>query len=208
MLQKIAISDSIRRAQWRNSILKEIVRKAIHMGGCVVPFAAALFGKNATITVLLALLFCYLLSETLRLRGLDLPFISKLTQVASRKRDENKIVLGPVTLVVGIVSALLIAPPPFSTLGIFALSFGDGSASLAGKLFGRISLPFTNGKTVEGSLTCFFAVFVASFVVCKSSSASFVLAFITMGVEALPLVDFDNLAIPIVATFCARFLLG
>ena len=40
------------------------------------------------------------------------------------------------------------------------LAFGGGLSRLVGKAFGRVRLPFTGGKSLEGSLTCLFAVFL------------------------------------------------
>ena len=95
-----------------------------------------------------------------------------------------------------------------ASIGIFALSFGDGLASLFGKLFGKIKIPFTQGKSVAGSLTCFTAIFISSFLLLYFSKAnlqfltdysslSLILAAVGMGIELLPLRDFDNLLIPV-----------
>ena len=78
--------------------------------------------------------------------------ISKITEIAARKRDENHFVLGPVTLVCGILLAALLLPLDCARVGIFALAFGDGLASLMGKLFGKITIPGAHGKTAAGSV--------------------------------------------------------
>lgn len=190
------LKGGIERSQYRNSILKEVVRKSIHMCSAFVPF----FLRIAYIPVLVLLgaaLVFYCISEFLRLRGVELPFIAKVTAVAARKRDENKFVLGPVTLVAGIISSAVLWSPPAAAIGIYALSFGDGLASLCGKLFGRVYIPLTNGKTAAGSLTCFLAVYISSFCVCGDASAAFFLALSAMVIEVLPLADMDNVVIPV-----------
>jgi phytol kinase len=188
--------NGILASQKRNNIIKEIFRKSIHLCSALVP----LFLKIQywlTISLLFLTLIIYIISEILRRKGKTIPIISKITETAARKRDENKFVLGPVTLVSGILLASLILPLDCATIGIYALSFGDGLASLIGKLIGRVVIPGTNGKTVAGSLTCFFAVFISAFLFCHNCLISLILGTFAMLIEVLPLKDFDNLVIPI-----------
>ena len=178
-----------------NAIFKELFRKSIHICSSLVP----LFLKLAywpVIGLLVAALILYTISEILRSKNIYIPFISKVTEIAARKRDENRIVLGPITLVLGILLAALILPLDCARVGIFALAFGDGLASLMGKLFGKITIPGAHGKTAAGSLTCFFAVFVSTFCCCGTCLTALIVAFAAMFIEVLPLSDFDNLIIP------------
>lgn len=191
--------------QYRISILKELFRKLIHLCSAFVPLFAS-FSKTLTLSFLGLSLVLYTTSEFFRLKGIRIPLVSKVTEAAARKRDENRFVLGPVTLVVGIMISLAMWKIEYATLGIFALAFGDGLASLFGKLFGRIHIPFTNGKTAAGSLTCFAAVLVSSFLVLGNSSESLVLAFIAMILEMLPMTDFDNIILPVMIGGIAQFL--
>lgn len=139
----------------------------------------------------------FVLSEIIRLEGFKVPLISKITEFASRERDENKIVLGPISLVFGIITAAILLPHDAMRVGIYALAFGDGLASLVGKMFGKTKIPFTNGKTIAGSLACFCAVILSTFYVSKNLIISFIIALFAMLVEMLPLEDLDNLVIPI-----------
>ncbi len=136
-----------------------------------------------------------------------IPILSDITVAAARKRDENKIVLGPVTLVSGIVITSLLWNEQAAAVGILALALGDGLASLAGKTFGSIEVPFTGGKTCEGSLTCFAAVFVSCFFVTGSTGVSLIIAMAVSLIEILPLMDFDNLLIPVAAGGVCQFLM-
>lgn len=190
------VRDGIIIRQRANSILKELFRKTIHICSSIVPFLLRYAFMPVLGLLILALIF-YSVCEFLRLNGHNVPLISKITETAARKRDENKFVLGPVTLVLGIISAALILPLPAATVGIFALAFGDGTASLGGKLFGRIQIPGCHGKTVAGSLTCYFAVLVSCFCYTQNCIFSLVIATVAMLLEMLPLDDFDNLLIPV-----------
>lgn len=194
------------RRNYVNYIYKELFRKSIHLCTAFVPFFLSRFYVLTEVLLLFALLF-YSISEVLRLRGICIPIISSITNIAARKRDDGKFVLGPVTLVVGILLSSLFFEKPFYSIGIFALAFGDGIASLCGKLFGKIHIPFSNGKTVEGSLSCFAAIFCSTFLVSKNVFASLVIAILGMLIEAIPLKDFDNLVIPVILSFCSQFVL-
>ena len=177
------------------TILKELFRKSIHLCSSIVPwFLAAYYWY--TVYGLLIIVTLYYFCEIARLEGHPVPVVSLITETASRKRDECKFVLGPVTLVLGIVFAALVLPLYCAKIGIFALAFGDGLASLAGKMFGRIKIPHTGGKTLEGSLTCFVAVFISTFIVTGLPLVSVIIALIAMLIEVLPLGDWDNMIIP------------
>ena len=178
-----------------NAIFKELFRKSIHICSSLVPFFLALAYWPVIILLILAVIF-YTICELLRTRGVEIPLISKITEIAARKRDENHFVLGPVTLACGILIAALLLPLEYARVGIFALAFGDGLASLIGKLFGKITIPGAHGKTAAGSLTCFFAVFVSTFCCCGNCFVALCVALCAMFIEILPLSDFDNLIIP------------
>ncbi|MBO4532693.1 MAG: phosphatidate cytidylyltransferase [Treponema sp.] len=177
------------------TILKELFRKSIHICCSVVPWFLANYYWY-TVYGLYIIVSMYYFCEIARLEGHPVPVVSLITETASRQRDECKFVLGPVTLVLGIVFAALVLPLPCAKIGIFALAFGDGLASLGGKLFGRVKLPYTGGKTLEGSLTCFTAVFISTFIVSGHWVVSLIVAFVAMLIEMFPLGDWDNMIIP------------
>lgn len=192
--------------QYRISVFKEVFRKSIHLCSALVPTLLGIAYKPVLVLLLLALIF-YSFTEFVRLKGITVPLISKITSIAARKRDENKFVLGPVTLVTGIIIAALLWDSLPARIGIYALAFGDGLASLVGKLIGRIHIPFTKGKTAAGSLACFYAVFISSFIVGQNAFVSLILATVAMFVEVIPMTDFDNIVIPVVIGGLAQFLL-
>ena len=178
----------------------------IHICTAFIPLLLHYFYVPTLIALALAGIL-YVIAEKMRMHGKEIPLISDITAAAARKRDENKFVLGPVTLVAGVVLAALLWKEVPAAIGILALSFGDGLASLAGKAIGKIRIPFTFGKTAAGSLTCFWAIFCSSFLVCKNCFVSLVVALIGMGIEILPLKDFDNVLIPVLLGGVAQYLL-
>lgn len=196
MIKYFCVQNGIELKKQLISLKKELFRKSIHICTAFIPFFLQISKPLVVIGLSLAGLL-YIAAETLRRRGKEIPLISAVTAAAARKRDENKFVLGPVTLVAGILAAAVLLPLKPASAGIYALAFGDGLASLAGKAFGKVKIPFTHGKTAAGSLTCFSAIFISCFLVVNSTKTALVSAAIGALVEVLPLKDFDNLIIPL-----------
>jgi len=174
----------------------EIIRKSIHFLIAVTPSIAAI-NKPFTVILLMIGTLGYTIMEYLRLSGVKVPVISSLTRMASRSREINRFVMGPVTLGLGALLALLLYPSPAAAIAIYALAFGDGFASLVGKYFGKLQPAFLCGKSVEGSLACFTAVIASAYAVSNNMYISFTVAFTAMVVEALPLEDYDNIVLPV-----------
>ncbi len=188
-------------------LAKEFFRKSIHICSAFIPLLLH-YAYPLTLSLLGTALVVYSICEILRVyKGISVPIISAVTAAAARKRDENRFVVGPVTLVLGIILSSLLFSEKAACIGIYALAFGDGLASLGGKLFGRVQIPFTEGKTVAGSLTCFLAIFISSFLVCHSAGTALVLAASGMFIEVLPLRDADNILIPVAIGCIAQVLL-
>ncbi len=174
----------------------ELLRKSIHLLIGFVPALAAL-SVGLTIGLLAIGVIIYALCENLRLSGIEVPLVSRITSLAARRRDSGRFVLGPITLGVGALLALLLYPNPAASIAIYALAFGDGLSSLVGKSFGTVRLPFTGGKSLEGSITCLMAVFVSSFALTRDAPRSFAVALVATIIEAAPLKDFDNIVLPV-----------
>ncbi|MDR0599254.1 MAG: phosphatidate cytidylyltransferase [Treponema sp.] len=174
----------------------EVVRKALHF---LIGLAPVLAGLNRTFT--LALLaggtLAYAVMEALRRRGLAVPLISTLTVFASRRRDRGRFVLGPVTLGAGAFLSLLIFPPDVAAVAVYALAFGDGTASLAGKFIGRIRPPCLWGKSLEGSLACFLGALLSARLASGSWRTALIAAIAAAVTELLPVRDWDNIIIPL-----------
>ena len=187
-----------------SELKSEILRKSIHFLIALVPAIAAM-NKTAAIALLLIGVLGYTLMEYLRLAGIRVPVISSIVSMASRPRDIGKFVMGPVTLGLGALLALLLYPSNAAAIAIYALAFGDGLASLVGKFFGKTRPAFLFGKSIEGSLACFTGVFASAFAVSGNLHIAFVAAFTAMVVEAMPLEDYDNLVIPMTVGLAVMF---
>jgi dolichol kinase len=177
------------------TIQKEFVRKSIHLMIALVPTLAA-WNYKLTVSLLIVGILVYTYAEYLRGKGQRVPIISDLTALASRDRDKGHFVLGPVTLGIGALSALLLYPHPAASIAIYALAFGDGLSSLSGKLFGGVQIPLTGGKTLAGSFTCFISVLTAGLFISQQPLSILLVALTATFLEALPSKDLDNIIIP------------
>jgi dolichol kinase len=174
----------------------EILRKGIHLLIAFVPGIAQI-SLGFAVGLLIGGVLFYAACEQLRMDGYEVPFVSKVTALAARRRDGERFVLGPITLGLGALISLLLYPNPAASIAIYALAFGDGLSSLIGKSFGSVRLPFTGGKSLEGCLTCLVAVLIAAFAVTGDAPRSFAIAAAAMLIEAAPTKDFDNIILPV-----------
>ena len=184
----------------------EVIRKSIHFLIALTPSLAAL-NKPFTVFLLIIGTLGYTLMETLRFSGIKIPVISSLTRMASRSKDMGHFVMGPVTLGLGALLALLLYPSPAAEIAIYALAFGDGLASLVGKVCGRHRPAILLGKSVEGTFVCFSAVFISAFAVSGSFRVAAVASLTAAFIEVLPLEDYDNIAIPVTVGLVVQFAL-
>lgn len=196
----------LRRRTAAAEIETEFLRKGIHLLIATVPVLASI-DPSATFALLAAGTLFYSYAELQRRAGVSIAFISTVTSAAARERDRDRFVLGPVTLAIGAMLALLLYPEPAASIAIYALAFGDGLSSIVGKLVGRTRIPFTGGKTLAGSFTCFVAVFVIAFRMTGRPLPSLLVAFGATLLEALPTKDLDNIILPVGTGFIAAELL-
>jgi dolichol kinase len=190
----------------------ELVRKGLHFLIGLVPFLAAV-DRVFTLILLGAGTFAYMAMELFRMRGGRIPFVSELTAFASRRRDQGRFVLGPVTLGLGAFISLLIFPPLPAAIAVFALAFGDGTASLAGKFIGRIRPPFLFGKSLEGSIACFLGTLLSAYPVTVHAGegswrTALIAACTATATEILPIRDWDNVIIPLAVGMAVQFVGG
>jgi phytol kinase len=174
----------------------EVVRKTLHLLIAFVPFLAGV-DLRATMMILAAGTLFYVFAERLRIEGRPVLVISDLTIIASRERDRGRFVLGPVTLGVGAMLSLLLYPSTAAAIAIYALAFGDGFASLAGKLFRSPSIPFTRNKTLAGTTACFLAVLLGTWKLTGRLPIALAIAVAATMLELVPIRDFDNLILPV-----------
>ncbi len=199
--------QSIRFSSLSEQIQVEIIRKAIHLLVALVPLLAAL-NESLTMMLLVTGTLFYLFSEKMRMEGRPVMVVSTLTVLASRERDRGRIVLGPVTLGIGAMLALLLYPEPAASIAVYTLAFGDSLAGLAGRIVGGRKVPLTGGKTIVGSLACFLITFWITYRITENLPASLVISASATLFEVLPTGDLDNLILPVGTGLVASRLLS
>ncbi len=211
-MDKISASTVVRPVRVRGfegfsrELQVEFFRKGIHIFIAVVPFLASL-DITLTMAILGAGTIIYTYAEHLRIQGREIALISAMTSAASRPRDMGRFVLGPVTLGLGAMIALLLYPEPAASVAIYALAFGDGFSSIIGKMVGRWRIPLTGGKTLAGSAACFSAVFLVVLRLTGKPAVAALLGGAATLLEALPTGDLDNILLPVGTGFLASQLL-
>jgi phytol kinase len=173
----------------------EFVRKSLHLLIAFVPLLASM-NLPATLTLLALGTVFYAIAEASRIQGRPVPVVSDITLIASRVRDRNGFVLGPITLGIGAMLSLLLYPSPAAAIAIYALAFGDGFASLVGTMVRGPRIPYLRGKTFSGSLACFTAVFIVTLRVTSRPVDALVIAAAATFLEAIPTGNFDNIILP------------
>ncbi|HEC62335.1 MAG TPA: phosphatidate cytidylyltransferase [bacterium] len=205
-MEKAIVRTAKNEVGYSGQLYGELVRKSLHLLIALVPLMASI-NLRATMFILGFGTLSYVFAEHLRMSGRPVFIISNLTILASRKRDQGYFVLGPVTLGLGAMLALLLYPSTAAAIAIYALAFGDGLASIAGRILGNRRLPFTGGKTLAGSLTCFLAVAFSTYYLTGNLGATLGIAAAATFFESLPLGDFDNLVLPVGTGFIATSVL-
>lgn len=202
-----AASAQIHAKATREEISIELTRKSIHLLIAFVPLLNWI-SRTLAVSLLTAGIISYTIFEFLRMRGIKVPLVSELTLRAARLRDSGRFVVGPITLGLGALISVLVFSPPVSAIAVYVLAFGDGLSSLVGKVFGRVRLPFSRGKSLEGSIVCFLSSFIATLAITGSILNSLLIALTATFVEALPTQDWDNIILPVVTGILASLLIG
>ncbi|MDR2467689.1 MAG: phosphatidate cytidylyltransferase [Spirochaetaceae bacterium] len=179
---------------------KLVIRKSLHILIVFTPALAA-FSYPLAVLLLSSGIVFFAFVESLRFHTRPPVWkpavcIAQITLFASHRRDKDRFVLGPITLGAGALCVLLCFDPHTAALGIYALAAGDSLAGLAGRLFGRCRPRILCGKSLEGSLACFFVIAGITGLVTGSWKEALVAALAGTTAEALPIEDFDNILLP------------
>ncbi|MCK4478569.1 HAD-IB family phosphatase [Candidatus Bathyarchaeota archaeon] len=174
----------------------EVIREVIHASGFFVALAAMRFGVYIVAFLLFLTTLTYMAAELARVERKSIPLISSITLNAAAPSERYEFVLAPIFLALGIILSLILFPTPINYASIAIVSLGDSTASIFGKIFGKTSIPFNKGKSLEGSVAGFaFAFFGAAFFL--HPLQAFIGAIVGTVVEPLPLPINDNLSTPL-----------
>jgi len=176
----------------------EILRETIHIGSFSIPFVCTHILNPHTVSLIILLITTlYIISEALRIRGINLPITSTITWKTARKPELYEIATAPALFALGIILSLILFPAPINYVPIATLTLGDGFATIFGKTLGRTVLPLNKGKTLEGSAFGFIFAFSGALLFVNPTKA-LISSAIGILVELLPLPINDNLTIPLI----------
>jgi HAD superfamily phosphoserine phosphatase-like hydrolase len=176
------------------SWLQEFRRKGLHVCAALVPFFA---GVNFTLTVnlLLTITVLFVFSELLRLNGISFPVMNLITRLCIRTKEQRSFTVAPVTLSLGIIFSLLLFSKSIACIVIIIVAFSDSIATVIGRFYGRLRIPYNHGKSVEGSIAFFVSAFICSNFFVPFGTA-LIVSFVSCIIESIPL-RIDNISIPL-----------
>jgi HAD superfamily phosphoserine phosphatase-like hydrolase len=186
--------SSSRRHEISFSWMQEFRRKGIHFGAVLVPFFVGI-SFSITLNLLMAITALFIFSELLRLNGASLPVISFITRLCIRTREQRRFTIAPVTLSLGIIFSLLLFPKLIAGVVITIVAFSDSIATVIGRFYGRVKIPYNHGKSVEGSIAFLVSAFICSICYVPLGFA-LIVSFVSCIIESLP-IEFDNISIPL-----------
>jgi dolichol kinase len=124
-----------------------------------------------------------------------------------RRHERRGISLAPLTLALGVLTALWCFPAPVGMACILIAAVADSAAALIGTRWGRHRWPHDRVKSVEGSVAFFVSALVCASVYLPWTD-SFFLALIATVFESLPLQDWDNFVTPVGAGLVAAVVMA
>jgi dolichol kinase len=193
---------SIKTRRSYSIIKKELFRKVIHIVGFSIPFISIILGIPFAASLVAVLAITYTVSEYFRLKGRSIPIFTTITRIAMRDNNGNEskstFVREPLYFAAGILASLLIFPAPLNYAAIAVVTLGDGFASVIGRLYGRNKIPYSGGKTIEGTAAGLAFAF-AGCLIFVSAPIALIAASIGMITELLQLRVSDNLSIPLIS---------
>lgn len=197
----------------KNIISSKMSRKIIHVGtGPIFILCWLLFPESAA-SRFLAALVPLMITAQFALVGSGIIKDQSSIDAMSRGGDRREILRGP--LYYGVVFVLITIifwkNSPVGIVALMTLCGGDGLADIIGSSFPKKPLPWSQKKSVLGSVGMFLGSVVSSLVLIsifqtfnvlspdypKSIFAIIVISLVATLVESLPFEDIDNITVPI-----------
>jgi dolichol kinase len=151
------------------SVRGELVRKALHLSWSVIPVAYAGGLDRTSILVVLGLALLVAIGvEMARLRVTAVGEGFRRLMGPLLRPHEARQWSGATWLILSFLVAVAVFPHPVAVVAMWAVSVGDASAGIAGRLAGK-QWGDSSRKTVIGSLACALATFFGGVVVAQLS---------------------------------------
>ena len=189
-------------------LTNEIGRKAIHLTILVVIFFYAYlehtFSQQIGLMALVGILMLFLFLEYLRLEhNWKIPYFHKYI----RAKEQNRFV-GIIYFLSGTIIALAVFDFPIAIAALLMATFGDLSAAIIGKKYGR-SLLYRN-KTVKGTIAELIINLIVGFIVLSTFNFYIPIAMALTATFVETFVDEldDNLLVPLFCGFTGQILIS
>jgi phytol kinase len=215
----LRLNDYLAHRGWVESHLS---RKIIHIGtGPLFVLCWLLFNDNP-INKYLAALVPLAFTLQFLLIGTGVIKDEASVKAMSRTGDRREILRGP--LYYGIIFVVLTIifwkTSPTGIVGLMLMCGGDGLADIFGRQWGKMRLPWNNGKSWAGSAGMLIGGWILSVFILwiftlagvfPNTIQSYLLAITVIGlvgtlVESLPLKDIDNITVTLTAAIIGYFL--
>lgn len=173
---------------------QELRRKGIHTCSLLVLLFTSI-NYMLTLELLLAVVIVYSASEWARLNGIRFPVLCSITGLCVRASERRRFAFAPITLALGVVLSLLLFPTLIASVTIAILACADSMATIVGKFYGKIRIPYNHKKSIEGSVAFLITAFICA-VIHLPLKTALIVSLVSCIIESLP-VEFDNISIPL-----------
>ena len=186
-----------------SDLIHELKRKAVHLTSVLIVLAYHAFGQQAILLLLTVCLIVILGIEYFRIEwGEKLPFVHSLL----REKETDRLG-GHVFFTMGCIIAISVFPEEIASAAILMTTFGDASAAIFGKAFGRTWIPGLTDRAVEGCAAEFIVDVVIGAIFLSNWLVVLVMAGTATVVETLANKMDDNLLIPLFSGFNGNLVL-
>ena len=186
-----------------SDLIHELKRKAVHLTSIIIVLVYHTLGQQAVLLLLTVYLIAILEIEYFRIEwGKKLPFVHSLL----REKEVGRLG-GHVFFTMGCIIAISVFPEEIASAAILMTTFGDASAAIFGKAFGRTWIPGLKDRAVEGCAAEFIvdvvigAIFLSNWIVVLAMAGTATV------VETLANKMDDNLLIPLFSGFNGSLIL-
>ncbi len=180
-----------------DDLINELKRKTIHLTSIIIVLTYYYFGKQAVLSLLTVYLIVILELEYFRIEwGGKLPLVHALFRTKEADR-----LGGHVFFTIGSIIAISVFSHEIASAAILMTTFGDASAAIFGKAFGRTWIPWLENRAYEGCAAEFIVNIVIGWIFLSGWLLVFVMAGTATVVETLTNKLDDNLLIPLFSGF-------
>ena len=175
---------------WR----QEFRRKGVHVCSVLVPFFANI-NYLLTLQILIIITILYAFSEWIRLNGIRFSVLNLITRLCVRSSERRRFALAPIALALGVVLSLMFFSELIACVAIAILACADSMATIVGKFYGKVRIPYNHKKSFEGSATFFIIAFMCAVIYVPLKTA-LIVSLVSCIIESLP-IKMDNMSIPL-----------